>query len=107
MKASKHMIPNPVTKEDIHGIKVMLRTRSWKIISIMLQNQAATLLLEMPSESNQIKATTLLTVANLDRDAVDDIMDRKSCYAPDIRGEPVPEVQLGTSEVAVEHSRSR
>ena len=100
MNPEPHMIPNPVTKEDVHGIKVMLRTRSWKIISTMLRNQAATLLLQAPCESNKIIADTLLSVANLDRDAVDEVVDSKMCYAPEVRGEPVPEVQLGTSEAS-------
>lgn len=86
MRAEDHMIPNYVTDGEIHDVKVMLTSPSWKVLQRMFRNQAATMLIDAPSKENTERAEVLDRVANLDKDSFQALIDEKLSYSPIRRG---------------------
>lgn len=86
MKADNHMIPNFVTDAEIHDVKVMLTSPSWKVLQRVFQNEAVTMLIDSPSANNTIRAEVLDRVSGLDKDQFQTLIDERLSYSPIRRG---------------------
>lgn len=91
MRPDDFIIQGSVDPTEIHQVKVMLASRSWKILARMFKNQALCSIMADPSPVGEARANALYEVATLDRDRFDDIVHSEALFAPLIVDDEVPE----------------